>query len=130
MWNTSWANDAYARSGVRFRLSLVGAEQVDFPDLNDENAPPFSLSEDELAAWYEELDAQYDGVFAIRDRVGADIISIVMDMGEYGEYGFAGYASLMQELSPDFESLAYNLVHVDHVSYTELAHHTSLNYQI
>ena len=118
------ANDAYARSGVRFRLSLVGAEQADFPDLNDENAPPFSLSEDELAAWYEELDAQYDGVFAIRDRVGADIISIVMDMGEYG---FAGYVNLMQELSPDFESLAYNLVHVDRVSYTALAHQIGHN---
>ena len=30
------ANDAYARSGVRFRLSLVGAEQTDFPDLGSE----------------------------------------------------------------------------------------------
>ena len=29
------ANDAYARSGVRFRVGLAGAEQTDFPDLDD-----------------------------------------------------------------------------------------------
>lgn len=44
------ANDAYARSGVRFRLSLVGAEQTDFPDLDHGFELPFGLADDEAAA--------------------------------------------------------------------------------
>ena len=115
------ANDAYARSGVRFRLSLVGAEQTDFPDLDHGFELPFGLADDEAAAREEELEAQWEAVFAVRDRVGADVISIVMKMG------FGGYANLMNELSPDFESLAHNFVHVDRVAYNTLAHELGHN---
>ena len=115
------ANDAYARSGVRFRLSLVGAEQTDFPDLDDGFEVPFGLPDDEAAAQEEELAAQWEAVFAVRNRVGADVISIVMKMG------LGGIGNLMHELSPDFESLAHNFVHVDRVAYTTLAHELGHN---
>lgn len=114
------ANDAYARSGVRFRLSLVGAEQTDFPDF-DELEMPFGLSDFEMDIHEAELEAQWRAVFAVRDRVGADVVSIVMEMG------FGGFANQMHELSPDFEDLAYNFVHVDRVAYNTLAHELGHN---
>ena len=70
------ANDSYARSGVMFRLSLVGAEQTDFPDLGDGDLG-FSR-----AVWTfddDQLDAIWNDVEAVRDRFGADIVTIVMD---------------------------------------------------
>ena len=113
------ANDAYARGGVRFRLALAGAEQTDIPDLDVRDSSgvvlPGELSDAEQMAWQEELEEKWDEALAIRDRVGADIISIVMEMG------FGGFGNLMHELSPDFESLAYNFVHVDRIAYNTLA---------
>ena len=108
------ANDAYARSGVHFRISLVGAEQTDVWDINEDLTPPF----EELATWYEEQDARWDDVFAARDRVGADLTSIVMDMKGWP---FGGFGFQMHELSHEFESLAYSFVDVARVAYNTLA---------
>ena len=108
------ANDAYARSGVHFRVSLVGAEQTDVWDINEDLTPSF----EELADWYEEQDARLDVVVAARDRVGADLTSIVMDMK--GDL-FGGFGFQMHELSHEFESLAYSFVDVDRVAYNTLA---------
>lgn len=118
------ANDAYSRSGVHFRLGLAGAEQTDIPDLDlwDSSLElPGGLSATGRTAWEEELGERWDEVIAIRDRVGADIVSIVMEMG------FGGFGNLMHELSPDFESLAYNFVHVDRIAYNTLAHEIGHN---
>lgn len=114
-------NDAYVRSGVLFRVSLVGAEQTGLPDFDRQFYLPFGLSEEAVAAWEEELAAKWDDVFAVRDRVGADLISVVMEME------FGGFANQMHELSPDFESLAFSLVHVDRVAYNTLAHELGHN---
>ena len=118
------ANDAYARSGVHFRIGLAGAEQTDIPDLDVWDSSlelPGELSDAEQTAWQEELGEEWDEVLAVRDRVGADIISIVMEMG------FGGFGNLMHELSPNFESLAYNFVHVDRIAYNTLAHEIGHN---
>ena len=115
------ANHAYARSGVDFRLSLVGTEQTDFPDLDSSFELPFGLSDEDLRAWEEEEEARWDALAAVRDRVGADIVSIVMKMH------FGGFGNLMHELSSDFESLAYNFVHVERVAYNTLAHEIGHN---
>ena len=109
------ANDAYARSGVMFRLSLVGTEQTDFPDANLTFSRAVSMyDDDQLAAYWNDLGA-------VRDRVGADIVTIAMEMF------FGGFANLMHELSREFEALAYNFVHVDHLGRTTLAHEVGHN---
>ena len=115
------ANDAYARSGVNFRLSLAGSEQTGFPDWDDSFAQPFGLSIEEQEAWEAALGAKWEEVFSVRDRVGADITTIVMEMP------FGGYANLMHELSPEFEELAYNFVSVERVAYNTLAHEIGHN---
>jgi len=108
------ANDAYARSGVHFRLSLVGAEQTDYPDFDELN-----LSSDV----YEEVDRRTEDILAVRDRVGADLTSIVVD----GLAGFGGFAIMMHELSLDFANEAFSFVDVDRVAYNTLAHEIGHN---
>ena len=112
------ANDAYARSGVAFRLSLVGSEQTDIPDTVSIRFP----APEEEQAWEEALAASWDAAYAVRDRVGADILTVVMLMGPLG-----GIAMQMQELSADFEELAFNLVSVERLPYTTLAHEIGHN---
>lgn len=106
------ANDAYARGGVDFRLSLVATEQTDYPDL-----------EGYRLTWenYRRLDSHAVTLGLVRNRYRADIVSVVMLMG------FGGYANLMHELSPDFADEAYNFVHVDRVAYNTLAHEVGHN---
>ena len=117
------ANDAYARSGVDFRLSLVGAEQTDFPDFGGPfYDDAFNEYPNENVAWEEELEAHWDAVFAVRDRVQADIINIVMEMSVLG-----GFANLMHELSPDFADMAFSFVDPEQIAYNTLAHEVGHN---
>ena len=108
------ANDAYARSGVHFRLSLVGAEETDYPNFDE-----LKLSSDV----YEEIDRRTEDIPAVRDRVGADLTSIVVD----GLAGFGGIGNLMHELSLDFANEAFSFVDVDRVAYNTLAHEIGHN---
>ena len=111
------ANDAYARSGVAFRLSLVGSEQTDIPDADGLRFP----EPEEEEAWEDALGAAWEAAYAVRDRVGADILSVVMQMR------LGGLAIQMQELSEDFAEIAYNTISVERVAYDTLAHEIGHN---
>lgn len=106
------ANDAYARGGVDFRLSLVGTERTDYPDWEGIR---FNMET------YRLLEAYGVEFNRVRNRYRADIVSIVLLMYR------GGFGNVMHELSPDFESLAYNYVHVDQVAYSTLAHEIGHN---
>ena len=96
----------------------MGAEQTGFPDLGEGD---LAVSRAVLMFDDDELDAYWNDVESVRDRFGADIVTIVMEMS------FGGIANLMYELSPEFESSAYNFVHVDHLGRTTLAHEVGHN---
>ena len=113
------ANDALARSGVDFRLSLAGIEETGMPDWGGIDQ---SSVVDDPEAHDEEMERHWAEALAIRDRVGADIVSFVMIMGPIG-----GLAIQMYELSPTFEEIAFNFVHVDRLPYRVLAHEIGHN---
>jgi len=101
------ANDAYGDSGVTSRMRLVHMEEIQY---------------DEVTGWdgyFDHLtrlgvpdDGYFDHIHELRDRLGADFVSLIVedtDPDLLGN-GTCGLAPVMQELSPDFEVLAFSVV--------------------
>ena len=86
-------NDAYAYSGVNQRLSLVAREEVEYTEGG-------SSSEDRNRFRGQD-DGIMDEVHAIRERVGADILHLIVDRTRGGETGrdYCGLAPQVEQES-------------------------------
>ena len=117
----SETNTAYANSGVIPRLRLVGAELVSYTESGD-------LGTD-LSAVTSTSDGQMDSVHALRNSVGADLVTLVV--GNAG--GACGVAWLMTTASSGFAANAFSVTAYPCISpnYTfghELAHNMGSNH--
>ena len=74
----AYTNDAFERSGAFVSLNLVGAERVDY-----EEAPGdfVARSATDLGRLIEPADGHADRVHALRDTLGADLVSLVSGDG-------------------------------------------------
>jgi hypothetical protein len=101
------ANDAYAESGITSRLRLVHMEEVEYDE-----ATGWDGYTDHLVRLGVPDDGYFDHIHELRDRLGADLVCLIVedtDPDVFGN-GTCGLAPVMQELSPDFESLAFSVV--------------------
>ncbi len=101
------ANDAYANSGIVSRLRLVHMEEI----LYDEDTG-WDGYQDHLVRLGIPDDGYFDHIHELRDRVGADFVSLIVEDTDPDFYGnlTCGLAPVMQEISADFESLAFSVV--------------------
>jgi peptidyl-Asp metalloendopeptidase len=110
-------NESYIASGIVQRLRLVHAEMVDYEESGDA-----ILDRDRLR---DPGDGFMDGVHALRDTYGADIVSLWTR-----ESDWCGYAFIMGTVSPTFEDRAFNVVKLscavsNHTFAHELGHNMS-----
>ena len=73
---TNWA---YEASGVRHRVALTAREQVAYVETGN--------SAVDIDRLIDPADGHIDGVHALRDRVGADLVSLVVDHSDFGGKG-------------------------------------------
>lgn len=101
------ANDAYADSGVVSRLRLLHMEEV----LYDEDTG-WDGYRDHLVRLGIPDDGYFDHVHELRDRLGADLVSLIVEDTDPDLLGSktCGMAPTMSELSPDFEVYAFSVV--------------------
>jgi len=92
------SNRAYDNSGIGFQLHLVHTVEFDY----DEDTSTYGTH---LTRLRERNDGYIDEVHDLRDQYGADIVTMMVDDGR-----FCGVARLMTNLSPGFESSAFNIV--------------------
>jgi hypothetical protein len=95
------ANLAYANSLVNARLKLVYSAEVAFAET------PSNMSGD-LSALRGSTDGKADGIHALRDQYGADIVSLVGN--GYASAGYCGLGYLMSSPSTAYASNAFNIV--------------------
>ena len=102
------ANAAYANSAIAPRLQLVHTQEVSY----DEIAFQFS---DHLDRLWGMTDGDMDGVHELRERVGADIVSLIVEDNDPDVFGngVCGIAPVMQTLSAAFERDAFSVVNRD-----------------
>ena len=101
------ANDAYAASGIGTRMRLVHMDEVTYDEVTG-----WDGFEDHLVRLWDPDDGYFDQAHALRDLYGADLISLIVEDSSSGTIGAStcGIAPVMQEMSPDFESLALSAV--------------------
>ena len=101
------ANEAYGDSGIASRMRLVHMEEVTYDE-----ATGWDGYQDHLVRLGVPDDGFFDHIHELRDRVGADFVSLIVedtDPDLLGN-GTCGLAPVMQELSPDFDVLAFSVV--------------------
>ncbi|MCY4506224.1 MAG: M12 family metallo-peptidase, partial [Acidobacteria bacterium] len=74
-------NQAYAASGVHQRLELVGRSEVPYDETGD--------SDLDLTRLRDPSDGHLDDVHALRDRVGADLVHLIVDADKADVGGIA-----------------------------------------
>jgi hypothetical protein len=101
------ANDAYVASGVASSLRLLNMEEVVYDEVTG-----WDGYVDHLVRLGLPDDGYFDHIHALRTLLGADLVSLIVedtDPDLLGN-GTCGMAPVMQELSPDFEPLAFSVV--------------------
>jgi hypothetical protein len=88
---------AYEDSNVSLALDLVRTVEVNFTESTDFSAM--------LEALRNPSDRSIDGIHALRDSDGADVVSMIVE-----EDTLCGVANIMRTLSPAFESSAFSVV--------------------
>ena len=74
-------NQAYETSGVRLRVALVERSEVDYEETGDSGLDLGRLADDS--------DGHMDEVHALRDRVGADLVHLIVDADKADVGGMA-----------------------------------------
>ena len=92
-------NRAYADSGVTQRVRLVERDVVSYVE-----GPK---SDDDLDRLTERSDGVMDGVHGLRDRVGADLVHLIVDRDRAGNFDSCGIAWLMVHVSGRFEDYGF-----------------------
>jgi hypothetical protein len=113
-------NQAYANSGIIPRLRLVHMSEVTYTESGSMNT--------DLTRLRSTNDGHMDGVHALRNTHGADMVKLITNSG-----GGCGLAYLMAGASASFESSAFSITHQSCVSpnYTfahELGHNMGSNH--
>jgi hypothetical protein len=108
------ANQAYRNSGVAISLSLVGLEEVDY-----EETGSMKSSLRELQG---RNDGKLDEVHALRDSVGADIVTLIAE-----DRDSCGIAWSMRGKNTGAASTAFNVVNAGCLSNQSLAHEIGHN---
>ena len=97
------ANQAYETSGVHQRLALVDRSEVSYVETGDAHLDLTRLSNPS--------DGHMDGVHALRDRVGADLVHLIVDESSVcGIAVIAGAFGITQDVCGG-ETLAHELGH-------------------
>jgi len=108
------ANQAYRNSGVAITLNLVGLQQIEYTE-------PGNMKKS-----LKQLEARNDGfaddVHALRDRVGADMVSLISTDDDS-----CGIAWSMRGESPTGAITAFNVVNAGCLSNQSLAHEIGHN---
>ncbi len=101
------ANDAYNDSAIASRLRLVHMEEITYDE-----ATGWDGYVDHLVRLGVPDDGYFDHIHELRDRLGADFVSLIVEDTDPDILGnkTCGMAPVMQELSPDFEYLAFSVV--------------------
>ena len=100
-------NDAYDASGVDSRLRLVHMEEVAYDEVTG-----WDGYVDHLFRLGVPDDGYFDHIHDLRSQLGADFVSLIVEDTDPDLLGnkTCGMAPVMQELSPDFELLAFSVV--------------------
>ncbi len=72
----AFTNDAFERSGAFVSLNLVGAEKVDYEEATGDTQFGVRVGRD-IARLSDPADGHMDRVHALRDTIGADLVSLV-----------------------------------------------------
>lgn len=118
----AYTNDAYAASGVNFRLNLVAAVQVDYSESTIHGRAGLRNQREDLDRLIDPADGFMDEALAVRDRYAADVIHLLVDQpGGGGRGSFlwpdaedpsAWAASISNSISAYPRFLAHELGHV------------------
>ncbi|MEJ2603252.1 MAG: M12 family metallo-peptidase [Gammaproteobacteria bacterium] len=108
------ANQAYLNSGVNITLNLVGMQEIAYSEPGDSSTT--------LSHLRGTNDGQMDGVHSLRDRLGADLVSLVTN-----SLSSCGIAYSMRSESSAYASSAFNVVKRRCFSNHSLAHEVGHN---
>ena len=84
---TATTNEVYEASGVRHRLVLTAREEVAYVETGDSSV--------DIGRLIQPSDSHMDGVFDLRDRVGADLVSLIVDDSDAARGQLRGVFSLV-----------------------------------
>lgn len=108
------ANQAYRNSGVAISLSLVGLQEIAYEETGDMKSTLRDLEG--------RKDGRLDAVHALRDRLGADIVTLLAE-----EADSCGIAWSMRGESAAGATTAFNVVNAGCLSNQSLAHEIGHN---
>lgn len=108
------ANTAYANSQLGLTLNVVGLQLVDYTETGDMGQA--------LSALRSPTDGKLDEVHALRDQVGADLVAMVNEDGNY-----CGIAYVMTSVSSSFAPYAFGVTARACLSNQTLAHEIGHN---
>jgi peptidyl-Asp metalloendopeptidase len=108
------ANQAYRNSGVAITLNLVGLKEVRYQESGDMKSS--------LKVLQGRKDGQLERVHAMRDELGADIVTMVAEDSDS-----CGIAWSMRGETPGAASTAFNVVNAGCLSNQSLAHEVGHN---
>jgi hypothetical protein len=94
--SVAYANSAYNASLINTQLNVVHMAEVDYNETGD--------YADHLYRLTNPADGFMDNVHDLRDEYGADMVSLIVDDGQY-----CGIAWVMQNPSPGFASSAFSV---------------------
>ena len=110
-------NQAYVDSGVNQRLSLVAREEVEYTTAG--------LARTDLDRLWNPSDGHMDGVHAVRDRVRADIVHLIVADLRNEQEEICGIAYIMEDVSNTFEHGAFSITDFECGSgFNSFAHET------
>ena len=107
------ANQAYLNSKVAITLNLVGTQEIAYVE---------SGVQASLDALRGTTDGKMDSVHALRNSVGADVVTLISDDADA-----CGIAGVMTSVSTSFASNAFNVVKASCLSQHSLAHEIGHN---
>jgi hypothetical protein len=108
------ANQAYRNSGVAVSLSLVGLQEVEYEEGHSMKATLQDLQS--------RKDGQLEGVHALRDRLGADVVSLISEDADS-----CGIAWSMRGETVAAAVTSFNVVNAGCLSNQSLAHEVGHN---
>jgi uncharacterized protein YunC (DUF1805 family) len=108
------ANQAYQNSHIAITLNLVGMQQIQYVESGDLSTSVYALQGT--------TDGKMDGVHALRDKLGADVVSLISE-----DTSACGIAFTMRSESASFASSAFNVVQSSCLSQHSLAHEIGHN---
>jgi uncharacterized protein YunC (DUF1805 family) len=108
------ANQAYLNSKINITLNLVGLQEISYVESGNLSTSVYDLQGT--------TDGKMDTVHALRDKLGADVVSLVSE-----DTSACGIAFTMRTLSASFSSSAFSVVQSSCLSQHSLAHEIGHN---